>query len=355
MNTPARTAETQAAVEELLRRAAELGITADDFQNTTPPAETVATYVARVMPTAGPGHAHTSKTYLTKFAAADQYGTRTLDSITQTDIATFVQYIQRNAVESRGARRNSRGGRSAAENCISALRWLFGRAIGDHLVTSNPALAVAKPVRPRSGRHGLNANQLSELFTVTANGGDDPVLDALLTRFLVETGARREGTINLRLRDIDSERCTVLLREKFDKDGSEQPVCRSTIQALRGLAAARGATSPSDNVFRYKPREGESVGSPLTRRRFNTLADRWQATLPFAAKLGVTPHVLRHTAIGLVESIAGYAVARAFARHHSKREVTTTYLQRDIHDVAHAVEQLTGEAHPLSRDRWEMG
>lgn len=341
------------AITALLAQADALGISVADLAAAMSAAPTVSEYIASILPTATRGQEHTYTPYLQKFAAT--HGSLRLTEVTTTIATGFVENCQRDAVTTRGRRRNSRDGRSAKENAIAALRWMFTRAIGDHHVNDNPAAGVRKPARPRTTRHGLTASQVQELFQATASGGDDPALDALLVRFFLESGARREGVLSLRLRDIDQERSTVLLREKNDKDGSEQPVSPSLIRAVLAQARARGATAPEDAVFRYKPRKGTKVGAPLTRRRFNTLTNRWQATLPWAARVSVTPHVLRHTAIGLVESDAGYSVARAFARHQSKREVTTTYLQRTICDVAQAIERLTEEPHPLAARRWELG
>jgi integrase/recombinase XerC len=338
---------------DLLAQARALGLSVEDLLHPGT-SITIAEFVAKVLPTAGRGNKRNYTTYLNRFAAEHAYGSRPLSSITHTDVATFVAATQEHAVATRGNRRNSRDGRGAAENAISALRWLFKRAMLEDLASHNPASTVAKPARAQSPRQALTATQLAELFQVSATGGNDPALDSLLTRFFVESGARREGVLALRLRDIDPERCTVLLREKFDKNGTEQPVSPSTIAALTAFAAQRGSVGPNDAVFRYKPARGKTVGTPLTRRRFNTLADRWQNTLPFAARQGVSPHTLRHTAIGMVETATSFAIARAFARHHSTKEVTTTYLQRNVHDVAYAVELLTGEEHPLSKDRWKM-
>lgn len=343
----------EATIAALLAEAAAHGISLQELAKAENDCTTVGGYITRVLPTASPGQARTYGPYLNMFA--EQYGQRGLTTVTVTDITAFCQQVESHAVATRGQRRNARGGRSARENAIAGLRWLYTRAIGDNLATNNPALGVSKPPRPRQTRHGLTATQLTELFEATKTGGNDPTLDTLLTRFLVEAGARREGAINLRLRDLDPTRCTVLLREKNDQDGSDQPVSPGLIKALATFAKSRGAADPNDAVFRYLPKKGTHVGPPLTRRRFNTLADRWQETLPFAARLGVTPHSLRHTAVGMVESIAGYAIARQFARHHSNREVTTTYLQRDIHDVAWAIQQLTEEPHPLAKDRWQLG
>ena len=329
------------------------GLTAADLAAATPTTIDVAGYVGKFLPTVSGGSLRAYGTYLRRFA--DAFAGRSLGSITTTELKGFVMGVQRAAVEHRGHRRTSRDGRSAAESAITGLRALYRRAADDGLVTSNPAMALRKPARPRRTRTPLTADQLTELFEVTRSGGDDPELDTLLVRFLVESGARREGLLALRLRDIDPTRATVLLREKNDKDGSEQPLSPTLIAALRAFAANRGATSSEDAVFRYRPRRMGRVGQPLTSRRFDTLSKRWNAMLSFAAHTPVTAHVLRHTAIGLVEIQAGYAVAREFARHVDQREVTTTYLQRSIADVAAAVEALTGEPHPLATQRWNFG
>ncbi len=254
------------------------------------------------------------------FSAA--YGSRVLASFTVTDVTAFTQAVQERAVATRGERRNARGGRSARENSIAGLRWLFSRALGDRIVEDSPALAVAQPSRPRQTRHGLSAEQLWALFAATRSGGNDPALDSLIVRFMVESGARDEGMLGLRLRDLDRDRATVLLREKNDKDGRDQPVSPGLLAALAAFARSRGAARPGEAVFRYQPKKDARVGRPLTGRRLDTLTNRWHTELEFASRLGVTPHSLRHTAIGIVESVAGCAVARQFARHHSNREVT---------------------------------
>ena len=69
--------------------------------------------------------------------------------------------------------------------------------------------------------------------------------------------------------------------------------------------------------------------------------------MPWSQRTPLTAHVLRHTAITAVERVAGFAVAQAFAGHQPG-SVTGTYTKADIHEVAAAVERLTGEPHPLA-------
>jgi integrase/recombinase XerC len=82
------------------------------------------------------------------------------------------------------ARRNGRGGRSAEEHLVAALRCLYQRAVDDGLITEadNPARKVAKPRRLPTTRRALPDTRLAEINEVAATTGDDPELDTLLLR-----------------------------------------------------------------------------------------------------------------------------------------------------------------------------
>lgn len=301
---------------------------------------TVADYLPRIRAAAKPGSCRTYSTYWEQLAEA--LGGVPVAAVTVTQLKGVAEAARRRAVR----RRNSRDGRSAKENCVAAMRYFFTQAVADKLREDNPALQVAKPTRAPSPRRPLTEAELTELWQVTTSGGNDTALDALLLRFHLETGARRGGAIGLRLTDLDPERQLVRLREK-NSTVRWQPVSATLMDALREHAAARGAHQPTEQVLRQQPRAAGAVGAPLTRRRYNTLTDRWQAALPWAAHDGVSPHWLRHTAIAAVERVAGFGVARAFAGH-AKGEVTTTYITGSAAEVARAVSALTGEAHPLA-------
>src|SRR5206468_12316763 len=91
------------------------------------------------------------------------------------------------------ARRNARGGRSAAEHLIAALRCLYTHAVADgHLTEAdNPARKVAKPRRLPSTRRAVPDLRLAEINHVAATTGNDPALDSLLLRLHTETACRR--------------------------------------------------------------------------------------------------------------------------------------------------------------------
>jgi len=87
------------------------------------------------------------------------------------------------------ARRSARGGRSAAEHLVAALRCLYRQAEDDGLITEadNPARKVAKPRRLPSARRAEPDTRLAEINQVAATTGNDPELDTILLREKGET------------------------------------------------------------------------------------------------------------------------------------------------------------------------
>jgi integrase/recombinase XerC len=325
----------------LLAEAGALGVTIEDLiaeSSGSPrsliPVPTVAQYVATVSPSFSKGTADTYWSYWR--LAVSRLGHRPIDSIGVDDCESVVT----DAVER--ARRNRPGtdGRSARENCIGALRSLFARAERAGLVLRSPAADLEKPRRLPNRRRALEDDELREVIDAVRTTSQDPDLDLLLIRFHLESGARREGALNLRVRDLDPRRCTVWLREKFGTE-REQPVSPSLVRVLERHTSTRGATAGDDAVLRGRN------GRPITRRRYNTVFDRARPCLPWAERTPVSAHILRHTAITAVERHAGFAVAQAFAGH-SVSSVTGTYTRARLGEVAAAVAALTAEAHPLA-------
>ena len=240
------------------------------------------------------------------------------------------------------ARRNrpDSTGRASRETCVAALRALFRRAADAGLITANPAAALRRPRRVCSRRRALDDHELAELIDAVRTTSRDPDLDLLVVRFHLESGARREGALNLRNRDLDLKRATVWLREKGDSE-REQPISPSLMALLVGHAGTRGSGPPDAPVF------GRGDGRPMCARRYDTIFSRARTCLDWTDRSPVSAHVLRHTAITAVGRLAGYPVAQAFAGH-APPSVTGRYLHASVTEVAAAVAVLTGEPHPLA-------
>jgi integrase/recombinase XerC len=267
------------------------------------------------------------------------WGDRRLDEPTPLEIAQLAEAMKDRVVR----RRNGRGGRSAAEHLVGALRCLYRFAVTERIIAEqdNPAARVAKPRRLGTTRRAIPEARLAEINRTAATTGNDPELDTLLLRLHVETACRRGGALGLRRGDLDVEQCLVLLREK---GGTVrwQPVSPSLMKRLVAHAEERGS-GPDGQVLRYRS------GRPITVRRYDYLWSRLGRHLRWVATQQVTTHWLRYTTLTWVERNYGYAVARAYAGHTGKSDAgtTTTYVRVDVEEVAEALSGLTGERHPL--------
>jgi len=319
-----------------------MGITAADLLTTPrqrPPLPTFADYIPQVRDAVSTGTSRVYGSYWNRIL--DRWGTRRLDEITPTDIKQLVEHTKIHVV----ARRNARGGRSAGEHLVAALRCLYRHAEDDGLIdpTENPARKVAKPRRLPSTRRALPDVRLEEIHQAAATTGDDPALDTLLLRLHIETACRRGGALALRPQDLDPQQCLIFLREKAGTV-RWQPVSPTLMSHLRQHAAQRQA-APAQQLLRY------TSGRPITRRRYDHLWVRIGAQVPWVAAQQISTHWLRHTTLTWVERHFGFAVAHAYAGHTDgggETSATSTYVRASVQEVAAALSALTDEPHPLA-------
>src|SRR5262249_4460262 len=147
--------------------------------------------------------------------------------------------------------RNARGGRSAAEHLIAALRCLYRHAEDDNLITrdANPARKVDKPRRLPSTRRAVADTHLAQINHIAATTRNDPALQTLILRLHTEPACRRGGALTLRPSDLDPEQCLIRLREKGETV-RWQPVSPTLMRHLQHHATDRGA--PHDGqLLRY--------------------------------------------------------------------------------------------------------
>jgi integrase len=270
-----------------------------------------------------------------------RWGTRPISEPTPLEIKRLAEEIRGEVV----VRRNSRGGRSAAEHLIAAMRCIYRHAVMDGLLkdADNPAVKVAKPRRLASIRRAIPDAQLSQIVQVAGTTGNDPDLDALLIRLHLETACRRGGALALRPRDLDPDQCVIFLREKGGTT-RWQPVSPTLMRYLLAHHEQRGDGDRDGALLRYRD------SRPLTYRRHDHLWRRIGRYLPWVAAQQVSTHWLRHTTLTWVERTFSYAVARAYAGHTGRNDIgtTMTYVRAEIQEIATALAALTGEPHPLA-------
>src|SRR5690242_5242658 len=158
-----------------------------DVRAARPVAPTFSEYVPVVAAAVSPGTRRAYSSYWNRVVQA--WGERRIDEPRPSEIEQLRGQVQANVV----ARRNARGGRSAAEHLVAALRCLYRRAVADgHLdAADNSALKVNKPRRLPSTRRAIGDARLAEINRVAASTGDDPGLDSLLIRLHTEAACRR--------------------------------------------------------------------------------------------------------------------------------------------------------------------
>ena len=217
----------------------------------------------------------------------EHWGERRLDEIAPSEIRQLMSYVKTHVV----ARRNARGGRSATEHLVAALRCLYRHAEDDGLITAgeNPARKVDKPRRLPSTRRAVTDDRLAEICQAAADGGDDPELDTLLLRLHTETACRRGGALALRPSDLDPDQSLIRLHEKGETV-RWQPVSPTLMARLVEHGRERQAP-PGGQLLRYRN------GRPVTSRRYDGLWARIGRVLPWVATQGISMHWIRHTTL----------------------------------------------------------
>ena len=144
----------QAAVEAALVLLERMGLSPADLAAVPQPREPVPTFAEYVPVVSAALSAGTRRAYGSYWnRVVDQWGDRRLDEPTPSEIRQLMVYDKTHVV----ARRNARGGRSAEEHLVAALRCLYKRAEDDGLIAEadNPARKVAKPRRLPSTRRAV--------------------------------------------------------------------------------------------------------------------------------------------------------------------------------------------------------
>lgn len=301
------------------------------------PVPTIRDYINRVSGAVPAGTRRVYDTYWRRIV--EVWGDRRVDEPTPLEIKQLAEQVKLQVV----VRKNSRGGRTAAEHLIAALRCMYRHAVADGLISEsdNPATRVTKPRRLASTRRALPDTRLAEINKVAGCTGNDPELDLMLLRLHTETACRRGGALALRPNDLDTEQCLVRLHEKGETV-RWQPVSPTLMRHLLALSEERGAVA-TEQLLRYQN------GRPITARRYDHLWLRLGKHLPWVATQQISTHWLRHTTLTWVERNFGYAVARAYAGHDGKNDAgtTSTYVRADLQEIAAALSALAGEPHPL--------
>jgi len=251
----------QAAVEAALVLLERMGLSPADLVAAPRDRAVVPTFAEYVPVVSAAVSAGTRRAYGSYWdRIVEHWGARRLDEPTPSDIRQLMTWVKTHVV----ARRNARGGRSAQEHLVAALRCLYRRAVEDGLIAEadDPARKVAKPRRLPSTRRAVPEARLTEINHVAASSGDDPELDTLLLRLHTETAPRRGGALALRPADLDPDQCLILLREKGESV-RWQPVSPTLMGRLVQHGRERHAPRRTAAAVRRRPADHVPPVRPL--------------------------------------------------------------------------------------------
>lgn len=290
----------------------------------SPAAPTHSEFVPLAEASCTPG---TLRTYRTTFRRlAREYGDRPVNQVTAPELHALALRFRAAAVAATGGT-----GVGAQEGFIRGARRFY-RVAKDHgYLTANPADDVEYAKRNPRVRRALTADELQAVYTVALATTRDPELDLLILDFHRETACRQGGATNLRITDLNIDRGSVLLREKFGTE-REIPCSRDVQQRIARLWSDRAPSRTALEALRLRR------GTPLTRRHYNVLFGKVQDALPWAKRLGVSAHWLRHTTLTDISRATNGRIAAAYAGHaaSSTTDIYTTVTFEELvaaHDL----------------------
>ena len=119
------------------------------------------------------------------------------------------------------------------------------------------------------------------------------------------------------------------------------PYDAAGIARLRRFAERRGATKPSDHVFR------SLGGDKISRGRYGKIYDRIDEHTTWTEQLDLGAHWIRHTTLDDVRTVAGQRVASTYAGHEDgSQDTIARYTKVTFEEVAAAYEAIFGPRFP---------
>jgi integrase/recombinase XerC len=276
---------------------------------------TLREYLPKVREGLSPGTIMAWGKYLDLLDAV--HGVKAMADILPSDIESLAR-----AARSQAVRRRDGQGTSAAEHLIAAARHVLGRALLDGLVERNVALLVSKPARAEGSRYALSKPQTDELFEVAAGVGERTVW---MLRWLLETGSRREGLLEL-------------------EPGRVRPATRTVTVVEKGR---KPRTLPVSADLAGELADGGSSLYAWTRKKLEVDWTKLGQVTEWGAELGLSAHWMRHCAITRMERASSFTVAAAWAGHSLSSIVTSTYVRIGLPQLVCGWMVMTGQRHPL--------
>jgi integrase len=233
----------------------------------------------------------------------DNWGARTLDSITRADVRAMIDGIDAPA---------------AANLAHGTVRTFFNWCVENDLVANSPVFGVKAPNKETPRDRVLMDDELKAVWRATEKEGYP--LGSIL-QLLILTGQRRGEVTGMQWPELDLEAGTWSLpRERVKNDRRhEVPLSKQAVAIIKGVPRIGdryvftvNGTSPSNN-FKAKPRVDAIAGIESW-----TIHDLRRTAASGMAKLGVSLVVIEKVLNHVSGSLAG--IVGVYQRHEFAEE-----------------------------------
>ncbi len=234
----------------------------------------------------------------------------------QADIAARKTAVRRkpDRAVTRGRGGEASGGEAVAARTLGMLRTIFGHALRNQMIATNPAIGARK-IADQRRRTRLNIDQIrqpGEALREAGKAGEHPTGLAAI-RVILLTGLRRVEALSLRRERIMPAGGVDLIDSK--SGAQVRPIGRAALAAIRSFDVGTGPGW----VFPAERGEGHFVGLPKALARVCARAEL----------TGITAHALRHSFASIAGELGFSELTIAGLLGHAAGSVTAGYVHLD--------------------------
>lgn len=214
---------------------------------------------------------------------------------------------------------------------LSSLRTFYKFLESENKVTSNPFLLVSSPKKDKKIPKFINYNNLEEIFEVPNLNTPTGQRERLILETLYASGVRVSELVNIKLKDINFSKKTILIYGK----GSKERVVSFGDYALEimNLYIKNGRNILLDGIDSEYLIVGKKRKNLTTRRIQQIIDNIIEKT---SLKMNITPHMFRHTfATHLLDNGCDLLAVQELLGHESlsSTEIYTHVSNEHLRDV----------------------
>ena len=258
------------------------------------------------------------------FAWLNQQGIDSVDQVTNTNLNSYMLYLERQKLAA-----------STISRSVATMRAFFQYQLKENHIKTDPTEGLKPPKVEKKAPEILTVEEVDLLLSQPDTNTPKGVRDKAMLELLYATGIRVSELIHLKMSDVNMRLCYITCQE-HDRDrivpfgNTAKHAVENYVKEARGVLL--GAHS-EEYLF------VNCSGKPISRQGF------WKVLKGYVDKAGIvadiTPHTLRHSfAIHLLQNGADLKSVQEMLGHS---DISTTqmylnmgiYKMRDVYTKAH--------------------